>query len=171
MNTKPIIENRIWQPDFECMPKDQLRALQLERLRNAVARTAQQPFYRERYQALGISADSIKSLDDIRRLPFTAKADLRDNYPLGFQAVPRSQVARFQGTSGTTGKPTWVAYTKSDVENWTNSCARFLVAGGLRPEHTVQISFGFGLFTGGFGLHYGIERVGAAIIPLSSGNS
>ncbi|MCL2103771.1 MAG: phenylacetate--CoA ligase [Kiritimatiellaeota bacterium] len=171
MNTIPIIENRIWQPEFECMPKEQLRALQLERLRGVVAHTARLPFYREKYQHLGITPDSIRSLDDIRRLPFTAKADLRDGYPLGFLAVPREQVARFQGTSGTTGKPTWVAYSKGDVENWANLCARFLVAGGLRPEHTVQISFGFGLFTGGFGLHYGIERVGAAIIPLSSGNS
>ena len=171
MNTKPIVENRIWQPDIECMPKAQLRALQLERLKIAVARTAQQPFYREKYQTLGVTPDSIKSLDDLRRLPFTTKADFRDNYPLGFLAVPRDQVARFQGTSGTTGKPTWTAYTKSDVERWSDLCARFLVSGGLRPEHTVQISFGFGLFTGGFGLHYGIERVGAAIIPLSSGNS
>ena len=171
MNTKPIIENRIWQPEFECMPKDQLRALQLERLRDAVARTAVQPFYREKYQGLGVTPGSIRSLDDIRRLPFTAKADLREHYPIGFLAVPRHRVARFQGTSGTTGKPTWIAYTKSDVENWSNLCARFLVSGGLRADHTVQISFGFGLFTGGFGLHYGIERVGAAIIPLSSGNS
>jgi phenylacetate-CoA ligase len=104
-------------------------------------------------------------------LPFTTKADLRDHYPLGFMVVPRSEVARYQGTSGTTGKPTWTAYTKNDVENWSNLSARFLVSGGLRPDHTVQIAFGFGLFTGGFGLHYGIERVGAAIIPLSSGNS
>ncbi|MCL1920098.1 MAG: phenylacetate--CoA ligase [Kiritimatiellaeota bacterium] len=171
MNTKPIVENRIWQPDFECMPVGQLRALQLQRLREAVARCSRVPFYCEQFAAAGITSDSIRSLDDIRRLPFTTKADLRDSYPLGFLAVPRDCVARFQGTSGTTGKPTWVAYTKGDVDNWANMCARFLVAGGLRPEHTVQISFGFGLFTGGFGLHYGIERVGAAIIPLSSGNS
>jgi len=171
MNTTPIIENRIWQPEFECLPKEQLRALQLERLRNVVARTAGQPSYQAKFRELGISADSIKSLDDLRRLPFTTKADLRDSYPLGFLAIPRNQISRFQGTSGTTGKTTWVAYSKSDVENWSNLCARFLVAGGLRADHTVQISFGFGLFTGGFGLHYGIERVGAAIIPLSSGNS
>ena len=171
MNAKPIIENRIWQPEFECLPRPELLALQAERLRATVARASRLPVYRERFAALGLSPEQIKSADDVRRLPFTTKADLRAHYPLGFLAVPRSEVARYQGTSGTTGKPTWVAYTKNDVDNWSNLCARFLVSGGLRAEHTVQISFGFGLFTGGFGLHYGIERVGAAIIPLSSGNS
>jgi phenylacetate-CoA ligase len=171
MNTKPIIENRIWQPELECLPRPDLIALQTKRLRAAVARAARVPFYRARFAEQGISPDQITCLDDLRHLPFTTKEDLRASYPLGFLAVPRSEVARFQGTSGTTGKPTWVAYTQADVANWSNLCARFLVSGGLRPEHTVQISFGFGLFTGGFGLHYGIERVGAAIIPLSSGNS
>jgi len=171
MNAKPIIENRIWQPEFECLPRPRLLALQAERLRGAVARASKNPFYKERFERLGVTPEKIRSADDVRRLPFTTKADLRDHYPLGFLVVPRSEVARYQGTSGTTGKPTWTAYTKNDVDNWCNLCARFLVSGGLRPEHTVQISFGFGLFTGGFGLHYGIERVGAAIIPLSSGNS
>ena len=171
MNTKPIIENRIWQPESECMPRETLRALQVERLQAAVARAANVPFYKEQFARLGVSPDKINSLDDLRRLPFTTKADLRASYPFGFLAVPRRDVARYQGTSGTTGKPTWVAYTRNDVANWSDLCARFLVAGGLRPDHTVQIAFGFGLFTGGFGLHYGIERVGAAIIPLSSGNS
>jgi phenylacetate-CoA ligase len=113
----------------------------------------------------------MRSLDDLRRLPFTTKADLRAHYPLGFLAVPRAQVARFHGSSGTTGKPTFVAYTRRDLQMWSDLCARFLVGGGLRPEHTAQIAFGYGLFTGGFGLHYGIERVGAAVIPASSGNS
>jgi phenylacetate-CoA ligase len=171
MNTTPIIENRIWQPALECLPRPQLRALQAERLRAAVARAARVPFYKEQFAKLGLTPEQITSADDVRRLPFTTKADLRAHYPLGFLAVPRSEVARYQGTSGTTGKPTWVAYTRGDVANWSDLCARFLVAGGLRSDHTVQIAFGFGLFTGGFGLHYGIERVGAAIIPLSSGNS
>jgi phenylacetate-CoA ligase len=171
MNNTPIIENRIWQPEFECMGREELETLQLQRLREAVERTQSIPFYRERLNAAGLCAADIRSLGDLRRLPLTTKADLRDHYPLGFMGVPRSQVARYQGTSGTTGKPTWVAYTRQDVANWANLCARFLVAGGLRPEHTVQLSFGFGLFTGGFGLHYGIEKVGAAIIPISSGNS
>ena len=171
MNTKPIIENRIWQPEYECLPRPQLLALQAGRLRATVDRASRLPVYREQFAKLGLTPEQFRSADDVRRLPFTTKADLRAHYPLGFLAVPRSEVARYQGTSGTTGKPTWVAYTKSDVDNWSNLCARFLVSGGLRSEHTVQISFGFGLFTGGFGLHYGIERVGAAIIPLSSGNS
>jgi phenylacetate-CoA ligase len=171
MNTTPIVENRIWQPEFECLPRQQLLTLQAERLRTAVARARTVPFYKEQFARLGLTPEQFKSVDDIRRLPFTVKEDLRNHYPLGFLAVPRSEVARYQGTSGTTGKPTWVAYTPGDVNNWSDLCARFLVAGGLRPDHTVQVSFGFGLFTGGFGLHYGIERVGAAIIPLSSGNS
>jgi phenylacetate-CoA ligase len=171
MNTSPVTENRFWQPEFECLPAPQLRALQAARLRDAVARAARVPFYRQKLAECGVSPEQIRSVDDVRRLPFTTKADLRASYPLGFLAVSRADVARYQGTSGTTGKPTWVAYTKADVDNWSNLCARFLVSGGLRPDHTVQIAFGFGLFTGGFGLHYGIERVGAAIIPLSSGNS
>lgn len=153
------------------MPRPQLEALQLQRLKEAVTRCANVPFYRERLSAANLTPDQINSLDDLRRIPFTTKEDLRTNYPLGMMAVPPNKVARYQGTSGTTGKPTWVAYTRQDVTNWSNLCARFLVSGGLRPEHTVQIAFGFGLFTGGFGLHYGIEKVGAAIIPLSSGHS
>ena len=166
-----MIENQIWQPEYECLPRPQLRKLQTNRLREAVARAATVPFYREKFAQCGITPESISSVDDLRRLPFTTKSDFHQNYPLGLMAVPRHQIARFQGTSGTTGKPTWTAYTTGDVERWADLCARFLVAGGLRPEHTVQISFGFGLFTGGFGLHNGIARVGAAIIPVSSGNS
>lgn len=171
MNTTPIIENRMWQPEYECMPRKQLEALQLQRLKEAVARAATVPFFKEKFAASGVTPDVMKSLDDVRRLPFTLKSDLRDHYPIGFLAVPRSEVSRYQGTSGTTGKPTWTAYTKGDVDRWADLCARFLVSGGLRPDHTVQISFGFGLFTGGFGLHNGIQRVGAALIPISSGNS
>ena len=171
MNTTPIIENRIWQPEFECMPHAELEALQVNRLKETVSRAANNPFYKEAFAHQKTEVDQIKSLADLRRLPFTTKADLRDNYPLGFMGVPRSEVARYQGTSGTTGKPTWVAYTNRDVDNWGNLCARFLISGGLKKKHTVQLSFGFGLFTGGFGLHYGVEKVGAAIIPISSGNS
>lgn len=171
MNTKPIVENRVWQPEFECLPRKELEALQVKRLREAVQRAQKVPFYQQKFAEAKMTPESIQSLDDLRRLPFTLKADFRDNYPLGFLAIPRSEVSRYQGTSGTTGKPTWTAYSKADVEYWADLCARFLVSGGLRAEHTVQISFGFGLFTGGFGLHNGIQRVGAAIIPISSGNS
>jgi len=171
MNTTPIIENRIWQPEFECMQRSQLEQLQLKRLQQAVSRAAKNSFYKNLFQQNKVTSDQITSLEDLHRLPLTTKADLRDSYPLGFMSVPREQIVRYQGTSGTTGKPTWVAYTYNDVEKWSNLCARFLVSGGLKKEHTVQLSFGFGLFTGGFGLHFGIEKVGAAIIPISSGNS
>ena len=171
MNTEPVIENRIWQPEMECMPRRELQALQAVRLREAVTRAMRVPFYREKLARLGVTPEKICSAEDVRRLPLTEKADFRDNYPLGLTAVPRSEIARFQGTSGTTGKPTWTAYTRNDVDRWADLCARFLVGGGVRPEHTVQISFGFGLFTGGFGLHNGVQRLGAAILPVSSGNS
>jgi len=171
MNTTPIIENQIWQPEFECMQRSQLEKLQLKRLKQAVTRATKNSFYKNLFQQNKITPDQITSLDDLHRLPLTTKADLRDSYPLGFMSVPRDQIVRYQGTSGTTGKPTWVAYTANDVDKWSNLCARFLVSGGLKKEHTVQLSFGFGLFTGGFGLHFGIEKVGAAIIPISSGNS
>ena len=105
MNTKPIIENRVWQPEFECLPRKQLEALQVVRLREAVARSARVPFFKKKFVETGITPECIKGLDDLRRLPFTLKADLRDHYPMGFLAVPRSEVARYQGTSGTTGKP------------------------------------------------------------------
>ncbi|MFA7174469.1 MAG: phenylacetate--CoA ligase [Kiritimatiellia bacterium] len=171
MNTIPIIENRIWNPECECMGRPELEALQAKRLQEAVIRASRNPFYQEAFTRLKITSAKIQSLGDLRRLPLTTKADLRDSYPLGFMGVPRNEIARYQGTSGTTGKPTWVAYTENDVESWSNLCARFLVSGGLKKEHTVQLAFGFGLFTGGFGLHFGIQKVGAAIIPISSGNS
>ncbi|MFO7973159.1 MAG: phenylacetate--CoA ligase [Candidatus Hydrogenedentota bacterium] len=166
-----VIPNRIWEPQTETMPRQDIEALQLTRLRETVARVANVPFYKEAFAKLGVGPESIETLDDIRRLPFTTKEDLRRHYPLGFLAVPRSEIARYHGSSGTTGKPTFVAYTPRDLETWANLCARFLVAGGLQPHHTVNIAFGYGLFTGGFGLHYGIERVGAAIVPASSGNT
>lgn len=166
-----VIPSRIWQPEAETMPRKDIEAVQLARLRETVARVANVPFYKEAFAKLGVGPENIKTLDDIRRLPFTTKEDLRQYYPLGFLAVPRGEVARYHGSSGTTGKPTFVAYTSRDLETWANLCARFLVAGGLQPHHTVNISFGYGLFTGGFGLHYGIERVGAAIVPASAGNT
>ncbi|MDD3119535.1 MAG: phenylacetate--CoA ligase, partial [Victivallales bacterium] len=165
-----VVENRIWDP-AERLPKEELRALQLQRLKQCVERAATVPFYREKFAASGITPERIKSLDDLQRLPFTVKADLRQNYPFGMLAVPRAQLARIHASSGTTGKPTFCGYTRNDLKLWSELCARFLYAGGLRPEHVVQIAFGYGLFTGGFGLHYGIERVGAATLPASAGNT
>lgn len=172
MNTKPLVDNAFWQQEEECMPVDQLRALQLTKLRSSVARVySDVPAYRKAYDDAGVRPDQIKTLDDLRRLPFTTKADLRNNYPLGYLAIPRREVARFHGSSGSTGKPTFVAYSKSDMTNWADLCARFLYSGGLRASMTAQVSFGYGLFTGGFGLHQGIERIGAAVLPASSGNT
>jgi len=170
MATTPVVENRIWQR-AELLPRDDLARLQAARLRDIVSRVAHVPFYQRAFAERGVQPDQIRGVDDVRRLPFTTKADLREHYPLGFLAVPRERVARYHGSSGTTGKPTFVAYTREDVTTWADLCARFLVAGGLRPEHTVQIVFGYGLFTGGFGLHYGVERVGAAVVPAASGNT
>jgi len=163
-------ENRIWD-SAETMERSDLEALQVRRLRQTIARVADVPFYRAAFARDRITPDAVRGLDDLRRLPLTTKADLRDHYPLGFLTVPRERVARFHGSSGTTGKPTFVAYTAADLDLWANLCARFLVAGGLRPEHTVQIAFGYGLFTGGFGLHYGVEKVGAAVVPAAAGNT
>jgi len=165
-----MIENRIWDP-AETMGRRELEALQVQRLRQVVARAANVPFYKDALGRNGVSADDIDSLDDLKRLPFTIKDDLREHYPMGMLAVGRDQLARVHGSSGTTGKPTFVAYTLNDLRTWAELCARFLIAGGLRPEHLVHIAFGYGLFTGGFGLHYGVERVGAAILPAASGNT
>ncbi len=166
-----VAENHIRDPQAECMPIQQRRRLQLARLRETLQRVQDVAFYRDALARRNLTPDSIRSLDDVRRLPFTTKADLRAHYPLGFLAVPKEQVARFHGSSGTTGKPTFVVYTAQDVSTWAELCARFLVSGGLEAGHTVQIAFGYGLFTGGFGLHYGVERVGASVIPAASGNT
>ncbi len=136
-----------------------------------MARAALAPFYREALSRAGVTPDLVRSADDVSRLPFTVKDDLRRNYPLGLVTVPRAEVARVHGSSGTTGKPTFVAYTRGDLERWSGLCARFLTAGGLRAEHLVHVAFGYGLFTGGFGLHQGIERVGAGIVPAAGGNT
>jgi len=167
---KAPFENRIWDP-AETLPAAELRSLQSKRLGETLERVARVPFYREALAAAKVDPAAVRSTDDVRRLPFTVKDDLRRTYPLGLCAVPRAEVARVHGSSGTTGKSTFVAYTKKDLETWAGLCARFLTAGGLRPEHTVHIAFGFGLFTGGFGLFGGIEKVGSAIVPLGGGNT
>lgn len=166
---KFIPDNHIFDP-AETMPREELRELQLQRLRHIIEYAkARVPFFKEKLAH--IQGDDIKSLNDITSLPFTTKQDLRDGYPYGFMAIPRDEVARVHGSSGTTGKMTFVPYSKNDLKNWTNLVSRFLVAGGLRPGYMVQISFGYGLFTGGFGLHYGVENAGGSVIPAASGNS
>lgn len=164
------IDNQV-RDRAEMTPRGELAVMQVERLRECVARVAQGPFYREAFARLRVGPESIRSLDDVRKLPFTTKDDLREHYPLGFVTCPRDQVVRIHGSSGTTGRPTFVAYNAADLNLWTEMCSRFLVAGGLRREHFVHIAFGYGLFTGGFGLHQGVERIGAAIVPAAAGNT
>jgi phenylacetate-CoA ligase len=153
----------------ETLPRADLARLQLERLRALVTRAVRVPLHRERLAAAGVTADAIRTLDDLRRLPFTTKADFRDTYPFGLLAVPMDQVVRIHASSGTTGKPTVVAYTRGDLDVWTEVMGRTLRAGGVRPGDVVQNAYGYGLFTGGLGFHYGAESVGAAVIPMSGG--
>ena len=162
----------IWQPEFECLPRSDLEALQLERLRDTVHRSYERvPFYREVMDERGVTPADIRSLDDLHLLPFTDKESFRRTYPYGLFAVPRREVVRVHASSGTTGTPTVVGYTRKDLETWSDLVARFLVAAGVSDESVVQVAFGYGLFTGGFGLHYGVERVGALVVPASSGNT
>jgi phenylacetate-CoA ligase len=161
-----------WEPDKECLEREELEQLQLERLQATLNRVyAHVPFYRKKFDALGLAPEDVTSLRDLARLPFTGKEDLRDNYPYGLFAVPMREVVRVHASSGTTGTPTVVGYTRNDIRTWSNLVARILVAGGVTKDDVVQIAFGYGLFTGAFGLHYGAERLGASVIPASSGNT
>ncbi len=161
-----------WQPDSECMDREELEQLQLERLEATLARVYRNvPFYRKRFDEIGFDPDGLRSLEDLRRLPFTTKADLRANYPYGLFAVPLRDVVRLHASSGTTGMSTVVGYTRNDLKTWANVVARVLVAGGVTKDDVVQIAFNYGLFTGAFGLHAGAERVGASVIPMSSGHT
>lgn len=156
----------------ECMDRKELNQLQLERLQSTIHRVYMNvPFYRKRFDSLGIDPDDFGSLQDIRRLPFTTKNDLRNNYPYGLFAVPLREVVRIHASSGTTGMATVVGYTKNDLKTWSDLVARILTAGGITKDDVIQIAFNYGLFTGAFGLHYGAERVGASVIPISSGNT
>ena len=162
----------MWEPEWETLPQDEIEALQLFRLKKLVRQVYERvPFYRERMEETGVRPGDIRKLKDLSLLPFTTKDDLRENYPYGLFAVALPEVVRIHSSSGTTGKPTVVGYTRKDLKTWANLTARVLTAGGVRREDVVQISFGYGLFTGGFGLHYGAERLGATVIPISSGNT
>ncbi len=154
------------------LPREELRSLQAARLADAVRRAFEcVPYHRERLRAAGVEPDSIRSLDDLRRLPFIRKPDLRALYPLGLLAVPREQVARIHMSSGTTGTPIVAAYTREDLDLWAGVMARTLAACGVRPGDVVQNAYGYGLFTGGLGVHYGAERLGATVLPMSGGQS
>jgi len=161
-----------WQQESECMDRKDLEQLQLERLESTLNRVyLNVPFYRKKFDEAGFNPDDLRSLDDLKKLPFTVKNDLRDNYPYGLFAVPLREVVRVHASSGTTGMATVVGYTRNDIKTWSNLVARVLVAGGVTADDVIQISFNYGLFTGAFGLHYGAERVGASVIPASSGNT
>jgi phenylacetate-CoA ligase len=158
--------------DFETLPREAIQALQLKRLKSMVARVQQNvPFYKESLAKAGINADSIKSLEDLARLPFTYKKDMRDSYPYRMFAVPMEDIVRIHASSGTTGKPTVVGYTKKDIDNWSELMARSFVAAGVHKGDIIHNSYGYGLFTGGLGAHYGAERLGASVIPMSGGNT
>ena len=154
---------------IERLPRSDLTRLQVERLRALLERAARVPLHRERLAAAKVGPGDIRSLDDLRRLPFTTKADFRATYPFGLLAVPMDQIVRIHASSGTTGKPAVVAYTRGDLDVWTEVMSRTLRAGGVRPGDVVQNAYGYGLFTGGLGFHYGAEAVGAAVIPVSGG--
>ena len=161
-----------WEPDKECMAREDLEQLQLERLQSTLYRVGTHvPFYKKKFDELKFNYDNVRSLDDLRRLPFTIKQDLRDNYPYGLFAVPLRDVVRVHSSSGTSGQATVVGYTRNDIKTWSNLVARVITAAGVTKNDVIQIAFGYGLFTGGFGLHYGAELVGTSVIPISSGNT
>ncbi len=162
----------IWQEKAECMERGELEALQLARLQQTLQRVATRvPFYRNAFREKNLDVAKVSSLAHLRDFPFTLKQDLRDNYPYGMFAVPLREVVRVHSSSGTTGMATVVGYSRQDIETWSDLVGRILCGAGVTADDVVQIAFGYGLFTGGFGLHYGAERVGASVIPISAGNT
>jgi phenylacetate-CoA ligase len=162
----------MWNRELETLPRAELERMQAERLRKTVERVYHNvPFYRQKFDQAGVKPEDIKTVKDVQKLPFTTKQDLRDNYPFGLFAVPQDEVVRIQASSGTTGKMTVVGYTKSDIGIWAEVMARTLGAGGVTRKDVVQVAYGYGLFTGGLGAHYGAERIGATVVPISGGNT
>lgn len=158
--------------NFTTVSQDEIQALQLKRLQWTVRHAYQNvPMYRTKFDAAGVHPDDLKELADIQKFPYTTKHDLRDNYPFGLFAVPMEQVARIHASSGTTGKPTVVGYTKGDLERWAEAVARSILAAGGKPGDKVHVAYGYGLFTGGLGAHYGAERLGCTVIPMSGGQT
>ncbi len=162
----------MFQKDIETMPRKKIEELQLERLKHLVDYCINNvPFYNKRLTEAGVTAEKIKTLSDIQYIPYTNKSDIRDNYPFGLFGQPMKNIVRLHASSGTTGKPTVVGYTRNDIENWSDCMARICCAAGATDEDIVQIAFGYGLFTGALGLHYGLEKIGATVVPTSSGNT
>lgn len=162
----------MYQPELETMPREALRRLQSERLVETVQRVYERvPFYRRLFDHHGVKPEDIRSVDDVVKLPFTRKKDFREQYPFGMLAVDRTEVVRIHGSSGTKGKPTIVGYTRRDIENWSECVARAIVTAGGRPGDVFHVIYGYGLFTGGLGFHYGAERLGMTVVPVSGGNT
>ncbi len=162
----------IWNRKAECMDKAELKALQLKRLQNVVELVYHNvPFYKKRLDSVGMTPDKLKTLKDFEEIPYTTKDDIRDNYPFGLFARPMKEIVRVHASSGTTGKPTVVGYTREDLDMWSEAMARLISMAGGNDDDIAQIAFGYGLFTGAFGLHYGLEKVGATVVPTSSGNT
>ncbi|GHU82120.1 phenylacetate-coenzyme A ligase [Clostridia bacterium] len=166
------MKEHYFNENVECAPREVLRWIQSQKLKKMVESCYNNiPFYKEKFDELGLLPGDIKSIDDISKLPFTYKNDLRDNYPFGLLAVPKSELFRIHASSGTTGKQTVVGYTKNDIDVWSEGAARAIVAAGGSKNDFIHVSYGYGLFTGGLGLHYGAEMLGATAIPVSSGNT
>lgn len=166
------MQDNYFEPDLETAPREVLHWIQSRRLVKMVENCYNNvPLYKKRFDEMGLLPGDIKSIDDIHKLPFTYKTDLRDNYPFGMIAVPKEQLVRIHASSGTTGKQTVVGYTKNDIDVWAKGAARALVAAGATKSDYIHVSYGYGLFTGGLGLHYGAEMLGATAIPVSSGNT
>jgi len=162
----------IWNPEYECIDRNKLRELQLKRLQTLIKWVYNEvPFYRNKLSDAGVKPQDIKSLEDVAKLPFTTKTDLRDNYPFGMFAVPMENVVRVHSSSGTTGKPIVVGYTRADINTWSELTARVAMAGGATSKDIAHVAFDYGLFTGGFGMHAGLERIGASVVPVSTGNT
>lgn len=167
-----IAENKIFNPEIECMDRATIRDIQTKRLRATVEHVYKNvPMYRKRMDEAGVKPENINSVDDLHLLPFTNKTDLRDEFPYGLLAVDKSEIIRIQGSSGTTGKPIVSGYTQNDVDVWTEMVARSLTAAGAGKDDIIQVTYGYGLFTGGLGAHQGATAVGAMVIPMSSGNT
>ena len=163
---------RMYSPEIETMKRSEIRQMQLERLKHIVRYAYENvPMYRERFDAIGLKPEHIRTLKDIENIPYTTKDDLRDNYPFRLLAVPMKKIVRVHASSGTTGKPITCGYTRADLDNWSTCIARILTMAGATDEDIFHVAFGYGLFTGGFGLHYGVEKLGATVIPVSSGNT
>ena len=164
-------DNLYLHPELETLSRSRLEKLQMERLQQTLARCMRIPFYKQRFAACGLRPEDIRTLDDVRKLPFTTKQDLRDNYPFGLSAVPLEEVVRLHSSSGTTGTPTVILHTQHDLDEWANAVARCLYMVGLRKGDIFQNSSGYGMFTGGLGFQYGAERLGMLTVPAAAGNT